>query len=142
MAIASGPSASSPTASSPMSSPSPAAVHAPSAPPPLRGGPREPVVHLRPHLLRRRPSVRTTASHLLPPESTAIASLLMSPRSIQRLPSVPHGPGVPHGSSFPVVSPPTGATRWEEGDWGSPASAHVSNGHVGQAVLCRLGHAP
>jgi hypothetical protein len=63
-------------ASSPVSSPSPVAVHAPLSSPPLLGGPHEPVVHLRPHLLRRQPSIRTTAGHLLPPVSAAVTSLL------------------------------------------------------------------
>jgi hypothetical protein len=76
MAIASDSSASSIAASSSVSSPSPADVRAPPAPPPLRGGSREPVFHLRPHLLRLRPSVRTIVGHLLPSESTAVASLL------------------------------------------------------------------
>jgi hypothetical protein len=50
MAIASGTSTSLVVASSSMSSPSPHAVYAPPAPPPLRGGPHDLVAHLGPHL--------------------------------------------------------------------------------------------
>jgi hypothetical protein len=57
-AIASGRSTSLAAASSPMSSSSPVAVCAPPAPPPLRGGLHDHVVHLRPHLHCRQLLVR------------------------------------------------------------------------------------
>jgi hypothetical protein len=108
MAIASGPSTSLPIASSLVNSPLATAIRAPSTPPPLRGGTREPVVHLCPHLLRRRTSVRTatvTFSHLSPPPSQAYSD---EPSFHPTPPSVPRGLGVPYGSTFPAVSPPAG----------------------------------